>query len=89
MLRIFTLALLTSLSTSLAIAQTTSSTTATVTGTVTDQQGGVLPGVTVTLSGPSMMGVQTQVSDSPGAIGSCRFRQANTRSSSSSRVSPR
>jgi hypothetical protein len=66
MLRIFTLALLTSLSTALAFAQTTSSTTATVTGTVTDQQSGVLPGVTVSLSGPSMMGVQTQVSDSLG-----------------------
>ncbi len=70
MLRIFTLALLTSLSTALASAQTTSSTTATVTGTVTDQQSGVLPGVTVSLSGPSMMGVQTQVTDS---IGLYRF----------------
>ena len=66
MFRILALALMTSLLAPLAFAQTTSSTTATVTGTVTDQQSGVLPGVTVSLSGPSMMGVQTQVSDSLG-----------------------
>jgi outer membrane receptor protein involved in Fe transport len=62
----FILALSMLLSATLAIAQTTSATTATVTGTVTDQQSGVLPGVSITLSGPSMMGVQTQVSDSLG-----------------------
>jgi outer membrane receptor protein involved in Fe transport len=61
---LFTLSML--LSASLAVAQTTSATTATVTGTVTDEQSGVLPGVAVTLSGPSMMGVQTQVSDGTG-----------------------
>jgi len=66
MVRTLTLAFLMSLSTALAFAQTTSATTATVTGTVTDQQSGVLPGVSVMLSGPSMMGVQTQVTDSLG-----------------------
>ena len=66
MLRTLSLALSMLLSATLTFAQTTSATTATVTGTVTDQQGGVLPGVTVSLSGPSMMGVQTQVSDSMG-----------------------
>ena len=66
MFRIFVLAILSSLSATLAFAQTTSATTATVTGTVTDQQSGVLPGVTVSLSGSSMMGVQTQVTDSVG-----------------------
>ena len=66
MLRTLFLALSMLLSATLTFAQTTSATTATVTGTVTDQQGGVLPGVTASLSGPSMMGVQTQVSDSMG-----------------------
>ena len=47
-------------------AQTTSATTATVTGTVADQQSAVLPGVTVSLSGSNMMGVQTQVTDGSG-----------------------
>ena len=61
MIRTSLLALSILLSASVAFAQTTSATTATVMGTVTDEQGGVLPGVTVTLSGPSMMGVQTQV----------------------------
>ena len=32
-------------------------------GKVTDDQGGVLPGVTVTLSGPAVMGTQTAVSN--------------------------
>ena len=66
MLRTLSLALSMLLSATLTFAQTTSATTATVTGTVTDQQGGVLPGVTASLSGPSMMGVQTQVTDSMG-----------------------
>ena len=44
-----------------ALAQTTSATTATVLGTVADSSGGSLPGVTVTLTGTSMMGVQTAV----------------------------
>jgi hypothetical protein len=66
MLRTLSLALSMLLSATLTFAQTTSATTATVTGTITDQQGGVLPGVTASLSGPSMMGVQTQVTDSMG-----------------------
>ena len=66
MFRIFVLAILSSLSATLAFAQTTSATTATIMGTVTDQQSGVLPGVAVSLSGSSMMGVQTQVTDSVG-----------------------
>ncbi len=66
MVRITSFALMILLTATLARAQTTSATTSTVTGTVTDQQGGVLPGVTATLSGPAMMGVQTQVSDDVG-----------------------
>jgi hypothetical protein len=44
-------------------------------GKVTDDQGGVLPGVTVTLSGPAVMGVPTAVS---GANGIYRFPAVNT-----------
>lgn len=50
-----------------ALAQTTSATTATVTGTVADSSGGTLPGVTVNLSGSSMMGVQSTVTTEAGA----------------------
>ena len=39
-------------------------------GKVTDDQGGVLPGVTVTLSGPAVMGTPTAVT---GASGVYRF----------------
>src|SRR5204863_6310603 len=35
-------------------------------GTVTDQTQGVLPGVTVTVSGPALMGTRTGVTDSEG-----------------------
>src|ERR1700694_2197385 len=35
-------------------------------GRVTDDQGGVLPGVTVTLSGPAVMGVQTSTTSASG-----------------------
>ena len=44
-------------------------------GKVTDDQGGVLPGVTVTLSGPAVMGTPTSVS---GANGVYRFPAVNT-----------
>ena len=63
MLRALSIALLIA---SAASAQTTSSTTATVTGTVTDEQGGVLPGVTVNLAGAKMMGAQAAVTDGAG-----------------------
>src|SRR5215510_10880630 len=36
-------------------------------GKVTDEQGAVLPGVTVTLSGPAVMGTQTAVTNDRGA----------------------
>jgi outer membrane receptor protein involved in Fe transport len=49
-----------------ALAQTTSATTATVIGTVADSSGGTLPGVTVNLSGSSMMGVQSTVTGEDG-----------------------
>ncbi len=50
-----------------ALAQTTSATTAAVIGTVADSSGGTLPGVTVNLSGSSMMGIQSAVSSEDGA----------------------
>ena len=46
-----------------------------VVGKVTDDQGGVLPGVTVTLSGPNAMGTPTAVS---GTNGIYRFPAVNT-----------
>ena len=49
-----------------ALAQTTSATTATVLGTVADSSGGSLPGVTVNLTGSSMMGVQSTVTAEDG-----------------------
>src|SRR4051812_33549121 len=42
------------------------STTGSINGKVSDSSGGVLPGVSVTASSPSLMGVQTSVSDSGG-----------------------
>ncbi len=50
-----------------ALAQTTSATTATVIGAVADSSGGTLPGVTVNLSGASMMGVQSTVTTEDGS----------------------
>ena len=46
-----------------------------VVGKVTDDQGGVLPGVTVALSGPNAMGTPTAVSGSNGIY---RFPAVNT-----------
>src|SRR5438876_8291943 len=42
------------------------STTGSINGKVADSSGGVLPGVTVTASSPSLMGVQTSITDSGG-----------------------
>ena len=42
------------------------STTGSINGKVADTSGGVLPGVTVTASSPSLMGVQTSVTDAGG-----------------------
>ena len=42
------------------------STTGTISGKITDSSGAVLPGVTVNATSPSMMGVQTTVSDTGG-----------------------
>ena len=44
-------------------------------GKVTDDQGGVLPGVTVTLSGPAVMGTPTAVTNAQGLY---RFPAVNT-----------
>ena len=53
-----------------AAAQTVSSTTGAINGTVTDSSKAVMPGVTVTLSGATVMGQPTAVTD---ANGSYRF----------------
>src|SRR5262245_56964613 len=42
------------------------SSTGSINGKVSDSSGGVLPGVTVSATSPSMMGVQSSVSDSGG-----------------------
>src|SRR5262249_16168152 len=42
------------------------STTGSINGKVADASGAVLPGVTVTASSPSLMGVQTSVADTGG-----------------------
>ena len=42
------------------------SSTGTINGKVADASGGVLPGVTVSITSPSMMGVQTSVTDAGG-----------------------
>src|SRR5262249_15599627 len=48
-------------------AQTITATTGAVNGTVTDTTKAVLPGVTVTLSGPGLMGTPTAVTDQSGS----------------------
>ena len=53
-----------------AAAQTVSSTTGAINGKVTDESGAALPGVTITISSPSMQGTRTSVS---GGDGSFRF----------------
>ena len=49
-------------------AQTVSSTTGAINGSVTDSTKAVLPGVAVTLSGPSVMGTPSTVTDSSGTF---------------------
>src|SRR5688500_19866951 len=66
----FGLALLFVVSPSLASAQAVTSGTGAVNGRVTDTSDAVMPGVTVTLTSPSQMGVRTEVTD---ADGSYRF----------------
>ena len=46
-------------------------TTGSLTGTLADPSGGVLPGATVTLSGPNVQGTRTDTTDSQGTY---RFR---------------
>ncbi len=55
------------LSTSLALGQTVSATTGAVNGRVTDNTSAVLPGVTVTVASPSMMGTRTAVTNEEGS----------------------
>ena len=50
----------------LAAAQTTSATTGAMNGTVTDNTKAVLPGVTVTITSPAMMGTRTDVTNEQG-----------------------
>jgi outer membrane receptor protein involved in Fe transport len=52
-------------------ATTAAQTTGGIAGKVTDSTGGVLPGATVTLTGPAMQGTQTATTDS---LGEFRFR---------------
>jgi Carboxypeptidase regulatory-like domain len=49
-------------------AQTVTSTTGAINGTVTDSTRSVLPGVTVTLAGPALMGTGTAVTDQNGTF---------------------
>jgi Carboxypeptidase regulatory-like domain len=49
-------------------AQTVTSTTGAINGVVTDSTKAVLPGVTVSLSGPALMGTSTTVTDQNGAF---------------------
>ena len=56
------------LTSGLAFAQTVSSTTGAINGKVVDEQGGALPGVTVSLSSPSMQGTRTTVSGGDGSF---------------------
>ena len=65
MVRVCALGLSLLLASSTAFAQV-SATTGSINGKVTDASGGVLPGVTVTASSPSMQGVRTDVTDESG-----------------------
>src|SRR6185436_14314427 len=50
-----------------AFAQAVGATTGAINGKVSDATGGVMPGVTVTISSPSMQGVKTAVTDQEGS----------------------
>ena len=65
MVRVYALGLSIFLAASTAFAQV-SATTGAINGKVTDNSGGVLPGVTVTASSPSMQGVRTDVTNESG-----------------------
>ena len=65
MVRVSALVLSVLLASSAAFAQV-SSTTGSINGKVTDNTGGVLPGVTVTASSPSMQGIRTDVTNEAG-----------------------
>ena len=65
MVRVCALGLSLLLASSTAFAQV-SSTTGSINGKVTDSSGGVLPGVTVTASSPSMQGIRTDVTNEAG-----------------------
>jgi Carboxypeptidase regulatory-like domain/TonB dependent receptor len=54
-------------SASAAFAQTVNAMTAAVVGKVTDESDAILPGVTVTIKGPSLMGTKTDVTDGEGS----------------------
>ena len=49
-----------------AIGQTVSTTTGAINGKITDTSGGVMPGVTVTITSPSMQGTRTDVTGEDG-----------------------
>src|SRR5213593_1990496 len=51
-----------------ALAQTTSSTTGAINGKVTDNTNAVLPGVTVTISGSTLMGTRTALTGEDGTF---------------------
>src|SRR5262245_23438116 len=53
------------------VARAQGNTTGGLTGTLIDPSGGVLPGATVTLSGPNIQGTRTDVTDGQGTY---RFR---------------
>src|SRR3954447_24864805 len=53
-----------------ALGQTVSTTTGAINGKITDSSGAVMPGVTITITSPSMQGVRT---DTTGADGIYRF----------------
>src|SRR4030095_661636 len=50
-----------------ALAQSVGATTGAINGRVADTTGGVMPGVTITISSPSMQGVRTATTDADGA----------------------